>query len=230
MKFCPELAEAVLIRRYKRFLADIREAGLVTTIHCANTGAMHGCSDPGSKVWYSISDNPQRKLSQSLELVETQSGHLVCVNTARANQLVGEALHKRQIKQLAGCEKWNREVSIPNAHGRLDFAADNIVVEVKMVSWLRQGIGVFPDAVSSRATRHVKALQACAADGWRAVLLFCVPHNGIHSMTIASDVDPDYAAAIVQACTEGVEMFAYRWCVSPSEWRLSEQIPFELPD
>lgn len=230
MKFCPALEEAVLVRRYKRFLADIREAGNVSTVHCANTGAMHGCSDPGSKVWYSTSDNPRRKLSRSLELVETRSGHLVCVNTARANQLVSEALCQRQIKQLSDCAEWNREVSIPQTRSRFDFASGNVVVEVKMVSWLRQGMGVFPDAVSVRARRHVQALQECAADGWRAVLMFCVPHNGIQSISIAADVDPAYAAAISQASANGVEVLAYRWSVSPRVWHLAEQIPFELPN
>ncbi len=229
MRFCPRLTEAVLVRRYKRFLADIKDAGGISTIHCANTGAMHGCSEPGSRIWYSTSDNPRRKLRRSLELVETQTGHLVCVNTARANQLVAEALHQGGVKQLAGCEMWKREVSIPNVHSRFDFATENVVVEVKMVSWLRHGIGVFPDAVSTRARRHVQALQTCVASGLRAVLLFCVPHNGIDSMTIASDVDPDYAEAIGQASAAGLEILAYRWCVSPSNWLLSKQIPFELP-
>lgn len=229
MNFCPALEEAVLVRRYKRFLADIRIAGSVSTIHCANTGAMHCCSEPGSKVWYSTSDNPRRKLSRSLELVETRTGHLVCVNTARANQLVSEALHQRQVEQLADCGEWNREVTIPQTHGRFDFASGNVVVEVKMVSWLRGDIGVFPDAVSVRARRHVQALQACTAGGWRAVLLFCVPHNGIQCMTVASDIDPDYAEAISEASANGVEVLAYRWSVSPREWRLTGQIPFVLP-
>lgn len=229
MKFNPELKEAILLSRYKRFFADVKLASGVTTIHCANTGAMHGCSDPGSKVWYSTTNNPRRKLKCSLELVETPLGHQACVNTARANQLVKEALDLEQLEELRDCDSWTREVPIPNSRGRFDFAAQGVVMEVKMVSWLRDGVGVFPDAVSDRAKRHVQELQDCARRGLRAILLFCVPHNGIESMTIAADVDPEYAKVVLQAADRGVEILAYRWSVSPREWRLQKQIPFAMP-
>ena len=99
-----------------------------------------------------------------------------------------------------------------------------------MVSWLRDGIGVFPDAQSVRATRHVRALHQCVQDGIRAILFFCVPHSGIDRLTIADDIDSTYAKAVRIAVSAGVEVLAYRWDVSPNEWTLDREIPFQIPD
>lgn len=229
MRFDPELREGVLLRRYKRFLADVKVDNQILTMHCANTGAMHGCADTGSKIWYSTSNNPNRKLVNSLEVVQTHQGYNVCVNTARANQLVHEALLTNQIGQLANISEWSREVPIPGERGRFDFGSDNAVMEVKMVSWLRNDTGVFPDAESVRATRHVQALEQCAKQGIRAVLFFCVPHSGIDDLTIAADVDPAYEVAVREAMSAGVEVIAFRWSISPAEWTLDKEIPFRLP-
>ena len=230
MKFEPVLKETVLVRRYKRFLADVEIPEGVVTIHCANTGAMHGCSEPGSKAWYSTSENPKRKYNRSLEMVQTSLNHLVCVNTARANQLVREALQDQQILSLRQYSDWTAEAGIPDGSGRFDFAADNVVMEVKMVSWMRDGIGVFPDAVSKRATRHVEALQHCASRGMKAILFFCVPHTGIRSMTLAKDIDAEYSNAVRNAMSRGMRVLAYSWNLSPSEWTLNQSVPFQLPD
>lgn len=229
MRFEPGLKEGIFLRRYKRFLADLKVGNQILTVHCANTGAMHGCADQGCKAWYSISNNPKRKLPGSLEYVETSEQHKVCVNTARANALVHEAIQCDQIPEVAEHSNWSREVSIPGERGRFDFGADNLMMEVKMVSWLRNGMGVFPDAQSSRATRHMQALQRCAEQGIRAILFFCVPHSGIVRMTTAGDVDPKYEVAVLEAMQAGVEVLAFRWTITPREWTLDRQIPFEAP-
>lgn len=229
MKFNPKLREGLLLRRYKRFLADVRTEESTVTMHCANTGAMHGCADPGSRIWYSTSKNPKRKLRNSLEFIQTTDGHNVCVNTSRANQLVHEALVSKAIPQLANQLEWSREVPIPGESGRFDFGSDQVVLEVKMVSWLRHGLGVFPDAKSIRATRHLEALQSCSKNGFRAILFFCVPHSGINRLTIANDVDPIYGRTVNQAVDNGVEILAYRWNVSPTEWTIDQEIPFDIP-
>lgn len=191
---------------------------------------MHGCADPGSNVWYSTSKNTKRKLLNSLEFIRTLQGYNVCINTARANQLVQEALQANQIPHVSNHSDWRREVPIPSERGRFDFGSDNVVMEVKMVSWLRNGIGVFPDAESSRATRHVQALEQCAKQGIRAILLFCVPHSGIDCLTIAKDIDPRYEVAVREAVDSGVEVIAFRWTITPSEWVLDREIPFQLPN
>ncbi|MCY3885010.1 MAG: DNA/RNA nuclease SfsA [Gammaproteobacteria bacterium] len=229
MKFNPKLKEGILLRRYKRFFADVLTENETLTMHCANTGAMHGCADPGSKAWYSTSTNPKRKLPHSLEFVETKQGFRVCVNTARANQLVQEALLSNEIPELAKQSVWSREVPIPGERGRFDFGSENVVMEVKMVSWLRRGMGVFPDAESIRATRHLNALKNCAKNGIRAILFFCVPHSGVDQITIAEDIDPSYGRAVREAVADRVEILAYRWSVSPTALALDKQIPFHVP-
>lgn len=230
MRFEPKLRKGILQRRYKRFLADVKVGNQIFTMHCANTGAMHGCADPGSSVWYSTSENAKRKLPNSLEFVQTNQGYNVCVNTARANQLVQEALASNQIGHVANQSEWLREIPIPSERGRFDFGSDNLVMEVKMVSWLRNGIGVFPDAESVRARRHVRALEQCAMKGIRAILFFCVPHSGVDYLTIARDIDPKYEIAVREAMNAGVEVLAFRWTVTPSEWVLDREIPFRLPN
>ena len=255
MKFEPPLLPGVLMRRYKRFLADVEVAGQgVVTMHCANTGAMLGCDTPGSRVWFSTSPRPQRKYAHTLEIVETAAGNRICVNTARANAIVAEALIARRIPELVA-ERIRREVRIPEPsageregsplarkepsaaslvagaprrrliHGRFDFGlygADTdqepgTYVEVKSVTLARGCLGAFPDAVSERARRHVEALGRCVAMGYRGVLLYCVPHTGIRSVTPADDIDPQYGSALRRAADVGVEVIAYGCTVSPRE-------------
>ena len=196
MRFAPPLEPGSLLRRYKRFLADVRVAGRgVVTMHCANTGAMLGCDTPGSTVWFSTSNNPGRKYRHSLELVEVSDAGrscLACVNTARPNRLVEAALLAGGITEV-GPVTPRRETPIPGEPGRFDFRIDGAVptfIEVKSVTLCRDGLGAFPDAVSDRAKRHVEALARQARAGHRAILLFCAPHTGIRRVTVADDIDP----------------------------------------
>lgn len=235
MRFEPPLAPGVLVRRYKRFLADVEVAGCgMVTMHCANTGAMLGCAAPGSQVWFSTSTAKHRKYAHSLELVATREGgapSLACVNTARANAVVGEALAAGRIDGLPS-GPIRREAPIPGVKGRFDFAVGGAesptFVEVKSVTLCRGGVGAFPDAVSERAKRHVEALARCAAAGCGAVLLFCAAHTGIRQVTAADDIDPRYGAALRRAVAAGVRVLAYGCRISSSELTLADALPVAL--
>jgi len=229
MDFVPPLLGGLLVRRYKRFLADIIDAsGRPFTIHCPNPGAMSGCADSGSRVWYSQSTNANRKYACTLEIVETSRGELVGVNPSRANAIVGEALETQRISGFDGMVV-NREARIPGEDGRFDFRLDRddarCYLEVKSVTLSRgEGLGAFPDAKSDRARRHVESLQRMRDAGHRAVLFLCAQHNGIERVTTAGDIDPAYADAVRRAQRSGVEVIAYRTRVSREGLTLTDRI------
>jgi len=228
----PPLSVGRLVRRYKRFLADVETPHGLLTMHCPNTGAMLGCSEPGSEVWFSRSDNPQRKYPHTLEVVCAAAGR-VGVNTARANALVEEAIVAERIPELAGYEVLKREARIPDARGRFDFrlsAGDaHCYVEVKNTTLgFGRGLGGFPDAVSERALRHVLALREQVAAGQRAVLVFCVQHTGIRQVTTADHVHPEYGEALRAAVGAGVEVLAYGCEVQPDCIAVTRSLPFDF--
>ncbi len=214
MRLNPALAVGTLRRRYKRFLADVETTeGEAITMFCPNTGAMLGCSEPGSTVWFSTSDNPGRKYRHTLEVVLTRLGR-VGVNTARANALVDEALNAGGVSELSGYTTIRREARIPNEKGRFDFLLTgpglrDCYVEVKSLTLgYADGTGAFPDTKSERAVRHVQALKARVQAGERAVLLYCVQHTGITVATPADDIYPAYGEALREAVNIGVEVLA----------------------
>jgi sugar fermentation stimulation protein A len=228
----PALQSGVLVRRYKRFLADIEtEAGALLTAHCPNTGAMTGCAEPGSPVWYSQSDNPKRKYPHTLEIVQSASG-LVSVNTGRANALVAEALAAGVILELAGCTDIKAEAKIPEGDGRFDFRLEmpdgkTAYIEVKSATlYVGDGEGAFPDAVSTRALKHVQALLRRVQAGERGILIFCAQHCGIGSVRAAGEVDADYAAALTSARDQGVEVLAYGCQTDLCEMSIDRKLPF----
>ncbi|MAD43629.1 MAG: DNA/RNA nuclease SfsA [Oceanospirillaceae bacterium] len=225
MKYDAPLVSGRLLRRYKRFLADIMlDDGREVTAHCPNTGSMKHCADPDSRVWLWDSHNPKRKYQLTWEWVEVDGCFRACVNTVRANQLVEEALQQGRIQELAGDYDIRREPRVDD--GRLDFLLTgqqsgdiDTYIEVKSVTLLSEsdaGLGSFPDAVTERGLKHLRRLQALKAAGHRALLLFCVPHEGIDRVQAAADIDPAYAAALAEVAASGVEVLAYR--VSFSEW------------
>ena len=232
MIFSVPLVRGRLLRRYKRFLADVElPAGEVLTVHCANTGAMTGCNRPGSDVWLSESANPRRKYRYTLEIVAAD-GHLVCVNTARANQVLWEGLQSGSVPPLNGYSELTREPSIPGG-GRFDFLLSDpdkgsCYVEVKSLTLgLKDGYGAFPDAVSDRALRHVRALTRCRRErGERAVLLFCVMHTGVRIATTADAIQPAYAEAVGEAMDSGVEVLAWGAAVGTAGIHLTGELPF----
>lgn len=228
----PPLQRGTLVRRYKRFLADIETIeGEVITVHCPNTGAMTGCAEPGSPAYYSFSDNPKRKYPCTLEIIETPDG-LVSVNTGRANTLVGEALAARVIGPLADFRSIKAEAKIPDGDGRFDFLlhdrhGKSAFVEVKSVTLHRHsGVGQFPDAVSERALKHVTALQRMVSIGHRGVLIFCAQHCGIEQVSPASIVDPAYALGLIEAIDKGVEVYAMGCATDLRTMEIDRQIEF----
>ena len=237
MKFRPPLARGRLIRRYKRFLADVDTAKGPLTVHCPNTGAMSGCSTPGLEVWYSTSSSRARKYPHTLEVVCAPDGR-VGVNTARANGLVAEALHRDRIPELSGYSGMRREARLPEEDGeghraRFDFLLEGGTVpcwlEVKSLTLCcGRGRGAFPDAVSQRAVRHVEALAARRALGERAVLLFCVQHTGVRFATPADEVHPAYGDALRAAAGAGVEVLAYRCRIGPALMEVTSAVPVKL--
>ena len=237
MQFSPPLIEAILVKRYKRFLADIRlPNGKELTVHCPNPGAMAGICDPGIRCWISDSQNPKRKLQYTLELVEAHAPSglvLVGSNTNRPNKLAEEAIVSGRIPALDGYETLRREVKY-GENSRIDILLEDshrppCYVEVKNVTLLEEdGHGYFPDAVTERGRKHLYELADMVKAGHRAVLMFCVSHNGIQSVAPAEHIDPKYAAALEEAMTQGVEVIAYRAHIDTIEIYLTESIPVTL--
>ena len=263
MRYDPPLLEVTLLKRYKRFLADVSAEALPEgvpqladeepgcfTVHCANPGSMSGLAVPGARAWVQDSGNPKRKLRYSLELIETSEGAHVCVNTARANHLVAEALQEGLISEVAHYThraevKWSGADHETGAaiEARFDFALDASscdemistppkgYLEVKSVTYapdpvLLPGRVAFPDAVTKRGLKHLRALSAVALSGQRAVLLFCVNRDDAREVTIAEEIDPAYAQGLRDALKAGVEVFAYRANATQSDHCLTERIPF----
>lgn len=233
MHFEPKLESARLIKRYKRFLADIQLAsGEVRTIHCANTGAMTGCSEPGSLVWFSTSNNPKRKYPNSWELVQNQQGDMICINTTKANHLAVEAIQSKVISELLGYDSLKTEVVYGLENSRIDIYLESperkpCFVEVKSVTLLsNDGVGYFPDAVTTRGQKHLRELTEMARNGSRAVLLFAVLHSGIEKVSAALHIDARYSQLLVEAKEAGVEILCYKAAISCSEVRLVRPIAF----
>ncbi|WP_434358462.1 DNA/RNA nuclease SfsA [Parasalinivibrio latis] len=233
MLFTPDLQPGTLIKRYKRFLADITlPCGKELTLHCANTGAMTGCAEPGNTVWYSTSDNAKRKYPNSWEISETPQGHRICVNTARANGLVAEAINAGVITELTGYETLKTEVRYGNENSRIDILLENntlppCYIEVKSVTLLGQnGQGYFPDAVTTRGQKHLRELAHMVENGHRAVLFFAVLHTGVNKVAAARHIDLAYGKLLDEAIASGVEVLCYQADISPKEMRLTARIPF----
>lgn len=221
------LKKATLIKRYKRFLADVLlEDGTETTIHVANTGAMTGCAEPGDTIWYSTSTNAKRKYPFSWEVTQTKRNHFICVNTMRANQLVEEAIKSELIKELSGYNNLKREVKYGNENSKVDIFLSqgsnkssevDAYVEVKSVTLLGQapehklnGQGFFPDAVTVRGQKHLRELTTLSEQGSRTVLFFAILHSGINKVSAAAHIDKKYSELLKVAKAANVEIIAYK--------------------
>lgn len=230
MRFPSPLVEGRLVRRYKRFLADVEFAGgEIVTVHCANPGSMIGLCEPGMRVLVSRADNPKRKLPWSWELVEA-GGALVGINTAHPNGIVADAIRSELIPELAGYDTLRREVRY-GVNSRIDIllSADgrpDAYVEVKNVHLSRQpGLSEFPDSVTERGAKHLRELSDVVARGGRASMLYLIHRADTTALALARDIDPAYAAAFDAARAAGVEMLAYQCSVTAEEVTVSGRIP-----
>lgn len=229
MKFTPPLTSATLLKRYKRFLADIRFGdGTEATAHCANPGSMMCLAEPGSMVWLSKSDNPKRKLAWSLELVDDGKS-LVGVHTGRANALVEAGIESGSIAELDGYETLRREVKY-GKNSRIDLLLEDpgrptAYVEVKSVTLSRtMGLAEFPDSKTARGAKHMAELAEMAKQGNRAVVFFLVQRSDCTSMQPAGDIDPKYAESLRAALAAGVEVLCYSCRLSPDEITLDRRL------
>jgi sugar fermentation stimulation protein A len=234
MRFAAPLIPATLVRRYKRFLANVvLPDGAEITVHVANPGAMTGLAAPGAKVWLSRSDNPTRKLAYSWELVEADLGsgpELVGVNTGHPNPLVGAALAAGHIAELNGYPVLRREVKY-GRNSRVDFLLEDprnrfCYVEVKNVHLMRTArLAEFPDSVTTRGARHLDELAAMVAAGHRATMVYLIQNGSADRFGLARDIDPRYGEAFDRARSAGVEAYAYRCAVSATEILLAGPVP-----
>ncbi len=214
MQFPDPLIHGTLLRRYKRFLADILlDDGQEITAHCANPGAMLGLTKEGSEVWLSPSRNPKRKLKYSWELMYADGG-LVGINTAHPNGLVEEAISAHKIDALAGYDSIRREVKY-GKNSRVDLLLGDenrpdCYVEVKNVHLMRRpGLAEFPDSVTKRGAKHLVELGDMVKIGNRAVMFYLVQRTDCDRFTVAADIDPTYAKELEQAMAQGVEAICY---------------------
>ncbi|MDA8229911.1 MAG: DNA/RNA nuclease SfsA [Magnetospirillum sp.] len=232
MLFHAPLVRGRLVRRYKRFLADVElDGGAVVTAHIANTGAMLGLDRPGIEVWLSPAANPGRKLPWSWELCRID-GHLVGVNTAHPNAIAAEAVRDGRIAELAGYEHIRREVRY-GRNSRIDLllgaaGRPTCHVEVKNVHLRRGDWAEFPDAVTARGTKHLAELRGVVAEGGRAVMFYVVQRGDCRAFRPASDIDPAYAAALLDAARDGVEVICYTCVLSLEGITLGERLPLSL--
>jgi len=234
MRFLSPLVPATLLRRYKRFLADVVLAdGNEITVHVANPGAMTGLAVPGTKVWLSKSGNPARKLPYSWELAEVNLGsgmELVGVNTGHPNALVAAAIADGAIEELRGYSSLRREVRY-GRNSRVDFLLEqqgkpSCFVEVKNVHLMRKtALAEFPDAVTARGAKHLEELAAMVTQGHRAMMVFLIQIGSADRMALARDIDPRYGAAFDGARAQGVEAIAYRCTISAVEIAVTGAVP-----
>jgi len=231
MQFNQELQPGILIKRYKRFLADIELTDKkVLTVHCPNTGSMLGCSEPGSQVLISRSDNPGRKYPHTLEMVQAGSAW-VGVNTSRTNKLVREALEKKVVKEFGRLDSIVQEVKT-SAGTRLDFLLERedtrIYMEVKNCSLAENRAAMFPDAITARGTKHLHELSALKKQGHMAAVFFCVQRGDADYFMPAHHIDPVYAETLVNVASAGVMVLAYQADVNPREITIARKLPVKL--
>ena len=231
MRFPTNLIRGALMQRYKRFLADVRLAtGEVVTAHCTNTGSMLGCKEPGSAVYLSLSPNKGRKLAYTWEMIQVER-NWVGINTMHPNRLVAEAIAAGAIPELCGYETIRREVKV-SAHSRLDLCLEGshgcCFVEVKNVTLSFDRAAAFPDAVSERATKHLKELIRLKRKGHRTAVVFVVQRSDCDYFRPADEIDPEYGRWLRKALKAGVEALPYHAEVTPRQIVLTHRLPTKI--
>ena len=233
MLFEPPLVRATLIKRYKRFLADVRlEDGREVTVHVANPGAMTGVKDPGLSIWVQPAANPKRKLKFSWLLVDHGAGHFSGVDTTLANRIVAEALAEGRFEDLAQYAHVKPEQKY-GENARIDFLLrgerlPDLYLEVKNVHLRREsGLAEFPDSVTARGTKHLSELANVARQGHRARMIYIVQRTDAVRFALADDIDPAYASAFEHAKRAGLEVDVYDCQISPASVTLGKRLTLE---
>tara|TARA_R110002096_G_scaffold33980_24_gene97501 strand:+ start:308 stop:1030 length:723 start_codon:yes stop_codon:yes gene_type:complete len=236
MHFEHTLIQGTLLKRYKRFLADILlENGEEVVAHCANSGSMLGLKNEGSTVYLSPNTNPKAKLDWRWEMIEVD-GTLVGINTSRPNSIVEAAILDGTITELTGYEVLRREVKY-GGNSRIDIllsspsngeATDNCYVEVKSVTLKSGKQALFPDAVTALGTKHLRELMDMVKEGHRAVMVYLVQRSDCTSFNTAAEIDPAYTSALREAQAAGVELLCYQCHLTPEEIKVIGRLPIEL--
>ncbi len=233
MQFQTPLIPATLIRRYKRFLADMTLAdGTQITAHCANPGSMMGLADPGTRCWLEPNDDPKKKLKFGWRLVEHPNGHFTGVDTSIPNRALRTALMQHKIAGLDHYPMVRPEVKY-GQNSRVDFllTGDDLpdcYVEVKSVTLSRQpGLAEFPDSVTQRGAKHLGELAEMARQGHRAIILYLVQRTDAQRATLAADIDPTYAAAMHNATQAGVEVLVIGTTITPEKIEIANPLPYQ---
>ena len=227
MKFKDRLLQGTFIKRYKRFFVDIKFRGKIITAHCPNTGSMMGLLKKGNKTWFSESNNPKRKLKYSLEIIEVGKS-LVGINTLLTNKIIFEALNLKKIKSLIKFDNIKTEVKFSDGT-RFDFLISNskekCFLEVKNVTLLRnKKIAEFPDAITSRGTKHLLELINARKKGFQSCILYLIQRQDCKSFKIAEDIDSNYKNAFDKAIKAGVKILCYDCKINDEEVKLNSQI------
>lgn len=230
MKFPVQLTKGRLIKRYKRFLADIEmEDGSTVVAHCANSGSMMGCMEPGSTVYLSPNQNPKAKLDWRWEMIDV-GGSLVGINTSHPNRLVEAAIAGGTITELQGYGSMRREVKY-GQNSRIDILLEDpglCYVEVKNVTLRIGNEARFPDSVTTRGAKHLRELRQMSADGHRAVMVYLVQRGDCEKFRPAADIDPTYADELQAACNAGVEVLCYQCTLSPTAIEVSAPMAYTV--
>ncbi|MFP7569175.1 DNA/RNA nuclease SfsA [Marivita sp. S2033] len=236
MRFQTPLVPGILIRRYKRFLADVTLAdGREVTAHCANPGSMMGLADPGTRIWLEPNDDPKKKLKFGWRLVEHGNGHFTGVDTGVPNRMLRAALEAREVQGLDDFDTLRAEVPY-GENSRIDFllsqdAGRDTYVEVKSVTLSRrEGLAEFPDSVTKRGTKHLMELSEMVRAGHRGVMLYLVQRTDCENMTLAADIDPTYAQAWAAATTAGVETRVFDCRITPEGVTLGKPVKMKDTD
>ena len=229
MIFKDKLLQGTLIKRYKRFLADIKFNNKTITAHCPNSGSMMGLLDQNNKVWFSKSTNPKRKLKYTLEIIQVKK-KLIGVNTLLANKIVLEALKLKRINIFANYNDIKSEVKFSD-NTRFDFLISNkknkSFLEVKNVTLFREkNIAEFPDSITSRGTKHLNELINATKKGYQSFILYLIQREGCDSFKVAEDIDCNYKVAFDKALKNGVKLLCYDCKLTNEEIKLNNQINY----
>ena len=223
MKFTNTLIKGKLIKRYKRFFVDIKVNNSKITAHCPNTGSMMGLLDPGNTVFVSRNNDPKRKLKFTLEMIKSNN-RMVGVNTHRANKIVFDGLNKNLIKEFKNTKEIKPEFKYSD-DTRFDFLCDKNIIEVKNVTLVRNNaLAEFPDAVTSRGSKHLIKLINSIKKGYKPYVLFLTQIQGINNFSIAKDIDVNYFKDYIEAKKAGVKFLAYRCLLNYKEIKIERKI------